>query len=81
VDQIMNPEYSARAFFGGKTSPTLGAARGLLDIKGWSSKSLTEAAQAVQISAYPNAYAKWEASAWVWLDQLLSESLEGNGNA
>ncbi|MEY4494537.1 MAG: hypothetical protein RL570_652, partial [Actinomycetota bacterium] len=69
VKQIMNPEYAARAFFGGKTSPTFGVARGLLDIKDWSSKSLTEAAQAVQISAYPNAYAKWEASAWVWLDQ------------
>jgi len=52
-----------------------------LDIKGWSTKSLTEAAQAVQISAYPNAYAKWEASAWVWLDELLSESLPGDGNA
>lgn len=74
VDQIMNPEYAARAFFGGKTSPTYGAARGLLDIKDWSSKTLTEAAQAVQISAYPNAYAKWEASAWVWLDELMTEA-------
>jgi LysM repeat protein len=74
VEQIMNPEYAARAFFGGKTSPTYGAARGLLDIKDWTAKSLTEAAQAVQISAYPNAYAKWEASAWVWFDQLLTDS-------
>ncbi len=81
VAQIMNPEYAARAFFGGKTSPTFGVARGLLDIKDWSSKTLTEAAQAVQISAYPNAYAKWEASAWVWLDQLLSESPDGNASA
>jgi LysM repeat protein len=81
VEQIMNPEYAARAFFGGKTSPTYGAARGLLDIKDWSSKSLTEAAQAVQVSAYPNAYAKWEASAWVWLDQLASESDQVNLNA
>lgn len=81
VAQIMNPEYAARAFFGGKTSPTFGVARGLLDIKDWSSKTLTEAAQAVQISAYPNAYAKWEASAWVWLDQLLAESPEDNTSA
>jgi len=81
VAQIMNPEYAARAFYGGKTSPTFGVARGLLDIKDWSSKSLTEAAQAVQISAYPNAYAKWEASAWVWLDELLSDSTEADGNA
>ena len=70
ANQIMDPEYSARAFFGGKTSPTFGAARGLLDIKDWATKSLTQAAQAVQISAYPNAYAKWEQSAWVWFDEL-----------
>jgi hypothetical protein len=38
--------------------------------------SLTQAAQAVQISAYPNAYAKWEASAWVWLDELMGVSPE-----
>lgn len=81
VEQIMDPEYAARAFFGGKTSPTYGAARGLLDIKDWSSKSLTEAAQAVQISAYPNAYAKWEASAWVWLDELLNDQSGALGNA
>ena len=81
AEQIMNPEYAARAFFGGKTSPTYGAARGLLDIKDWSSKSLTQAAQAVQISAYPNAYAKWEASAWVWLDQLLSDQAGAQSNA
>ena len=81
VAQIMNPEYAARAFFGGKTSPTFGVARGLLDIRDWSSKSLTEAAQAVQISAYPNAYAKWEASAWVWLDQLIETNSEATPNA
>lgn len=74
VEQIMNPEYSARAFFGGKKSPTYGVARGLLDIKDWQTKPLTQAAQAVQISAFPNAYAKWEQSAWVWLDELLNSN-------
>ncbi len=68
--QIMNPEYSIRAFFGGSTSPTKGAARGLLDIHGWSRLPLTEAAQAVQISAHPTAYARWEPSAWKWLIEL-----------
>jgi LysM repeat protein len=81
VEQIMNPEYAARAFFGGNTSPTFGVARGLLDIKDWASKQLTEAAQAVQISAYPNAYAKWEASAWIWLDQLLNDQAGAQANA
>ena len=81
AEHILNPEYAARAFFGGKTSPTYGAARGLLDIKDWSNKSVTQAAQAVQISAYPNAYAKWESSAWVWLDQLLSDQAGETNNA
>ena len=74
--QILQTEYSIRAFFGGSQSPTRGVARGLLDISGWRSMPLTEAAQAVQISAYPNAYAKWEPSAWRWLIEL--DSLEDN---
>jgi hypothetical protein len=44
--------------------------RGLLDIKDWKQKPLTEAAQSVQISAFPSAYAKWEPSAWNWLIEL-----------
>jgi hypothetical protein len=32
--------------------------------------TLTRAAQAVQISAYPDAYAKWETSAWAWYFDL-----------
>lgn len=72
--QILQTDYSIRAFFGGKGSPTRGVARGLLDITGWQNLPLTEAAQAVQISAHPTAYAKWEPSAWQWLIQL--DSLE-----
>lgn len=74
--QILNPEYAIRAFYGGAKSPTKGVARGLLDISGWRNLPLTEAAQAVQISAHPSAYAKWEPSAWQWLKQL--DSLEDN---
>lgn len=70
--QIMQTDYAIRAFYGGKTSPTRGVARGLLDISGWQKLPLTEAAQAVQISAYPTAYAKWEPSAWNWLSELDS---------
>ena len=77
VAQIMNPEYSARAFFGGPTGPNFGKVRGLLDINNWQSMSLTRAAQAVQISAFPEAYQKWELSAWSWFD--LIESGSGNG--
>lgn len=68
--EIMDATYAAKAFFGGLTSPTRGVARGLLDIHGWQNLSLTEAAQAVQISAHPTAYAKWEPSAWKWLSEL-----------
>lgn len=34
--------------------------RGLLQIKNWQKLSITRAAQSVQVSAYPDAYAKWE---------------------
>ena len=69
-EQIMQPDYSIRAFFGGPTSPAGSRVRGLLDIKDWHLKPLTEAAQSVQISAFPTAYAKWEPSAWNWLIEL-----------
>ncbi|MHB1234051.1 MAG: LysM peptidoglycan-binding domain-containing protein [Microbacteriaceae bacterium] len=68
--QIMDPVYASRKFFGGPSNPNPGINRGLLDIPGWQSMTVTQAAQAVQISAYPNAYARWEASARSWLAQL-----------
>ncbi len=70
VSQIRDPRYSARAFFGGPNSPTPGETSGLLDIHRWQHMSLTDAAQAVQRSAFPEAYAKWEVSAWNWLFEL-----------
>jgi len=70
VEQIMDPVYATKLFFGGPNNPNKGTTRGLLDIAGWESMPLTEAAQRVQISAYPNAYAKWEPSAWAWLYEL-----------
>ena len=68
--QVLDPAYSARAFYGGANNPNAGRTRGLLDIPGWQGMSVTQAAQAVQISAYPDAYAKWELSARAWLPQL-----------
>jgi len=69
-EQIMDQAYSTILFFGGPSNPNRGKTKGLLDISGWQSMSLTEAAQRVQISAYPKAYAKWEPSAWAWLYEL-----------
>ena len=77
IAQIMDPKYSARSFFGGPTGPNAGKIRGLLDIKNWSTMSLAKAAQAVQISAFPDAYQKWELSAWNWFDQIESEINNG----
>ncbi|NEN06082.1 LysM peptidoglycan-binding domain-containing protein [Diaminobutyricibacter tongyongensis] len=68
--QVMDPYRAARAFFGGRDNPNPGRTRGLLDIPGWHSMPVTRAAQAVQLSAFPNAYAKWEASARAWVAQL-----------
>jgi hypothetical protein len=57
LDQITTPTLAAQAFFGRArhTDNT-----GLLDIGGWQSLPLTVAAQRVQHSAYPDAYAQWE---------------------
>jgi LysM repeat protein len=66
---LEDPVYASRAFFGGSVNPNSGT-RGLLDIPGWKSMTVTQAAQAVQYSAYPDAYAKWEPSAWAWLDEI-----------
>lgn len=52
----MDPLKSAAMFFtGGRAGQ-----RGLLDIPGWDTMPVAEAAQAVQVSAYPSAYAQWE---------------------
>lgn len=47
--QLQDPHYAATAFY-----------KGLVDVKGWNTMPLTDAAQAVQVSAYPDHYAKWE---------------------
>jgi LysM repeat protein len=67
---LLDVAHAARLFFGGPSNPNKGKTRGLLDISGWQSMTLTQAAQKVQVSAYPNAYAKWETSATAWLAQL-----------
>jgi hypothetical protein len=74
AEQVQDPVYAAGAFFGGPTGPnSTGAASeppGLLDIDGWQTMALTEAADAVQRSAFPNAYAQWEDDARAWLGEL-----------
>ncbi len=55
--EVTNPVLAARAFFG-EAQHT--GNPGLLDIPGWQNMTLTQAAQAVQRSGYPDAYAQWE---------------------
>jgi hypothetical protein len=68
--QLLEPGYAARLFFGGPKNPNAANTRGLLDIPGWQSMTVSQAAQAVQFSAYPDAYAKWETGARAWLKDL-----------
>ncbi|MFF2273888.1 LysM peptidoglycan-binding domain-containing protein [Agromyces sp. NPDC058136] len=70
VDQVLDPVRATTAFYGGPSNPNPGVTAGLLDIPGWESMSLTDAAQAVQQSAHPDHYAKWEVQARAWLDEL-----------
>ncbi len=52
VEQITDPAYSTTAFL-----------NGLKQVEGWQDMPLTEAAQKVQVSAYPFHYAQWETQA------------------
>ena len=70
VAQLTNPTHAAKLFYGGPSNPNKGKTRGLLDISGWQNMTVTQAAQKVQVSAHPDAYAKWELSARFWLAEL-----------
>ena len=73
----MNVEYSARQFFGGADdTPNI---PGLLDINGWQSMSIAQAAQAVQVSAFPDAYAQWEGLARAVVDGSSVSCQDGSG--
>jgi cell wall-associated NlpC family hydrolase len=70
VAELMDLTYNARAFYGGPSGPNQGSPRGLLDVPGWSAMSKGQAAQAVQVSAFPELYARWEAQATAIVDLL-----------
>jgi hypothetical protein len=62
ADQIQDPRYASRKFY-----------TALLKVKGWQKMRVTDAAQRVQRSAYPNAYEKWADEAQVMADALLGK--------
>ncbi|MHA7141847.1 C40 family peptidase [Arthrobacter sp. Sr33] len=70
VEQLMDPKYNVRAFYGGPGGPNRGSPPGLLDIRGWQSMNKGQAAQAVQVSAFPELYARWEAEATAIVEAL-----------
>jgi LysM repeat protein len=70
AEEVRDPTRAALAFYGGPTNPNPGRTQGLLDIDGWQSMSVSQAAQAVQLSAHPDHYAKWEQQARAWLVEL-----------
>ena len=57
--QLQDPQYAATAFY-----------KGLVGVNGWFYMPLTDAAQAVQVSAYPDHYAKHEAQAGAMVSAL-----------
>ena len=62
AEQLTTPRFAAAAFY-----------RALGQVEGWETMSVTDAAQKVQVSAAPAAYAKWEAEARVLARILTGE--------
>jgi len=60
VAELMDPAYQVKAFFGGKNGPNKGSPRGLFDIPNWQKLPKGDAAQKVEVSAYPDRYAEHE---------------------
>jgi len=65
--ELSDPHLATRAFYG-VADHTHNP--GLTDIRGWQDMSVARAAQAVQRSAFPDAYAKWEPAARAIVERL-----------
>ncbi|WP_033215499.1 C40 family peptidase [Streptomyces virginiae] len=68
-EQIRDPVYASTRFY-----------KGLLEVNGWQQMTITQAAQAVQRSGYPDAYAQWEPLARA-LQQAIVKTLPNGGQA
>jgi murein DD-endopeptidase len=79
VEELMNVEYSTRAFIGGSTGPNKGNPPGLFDKTTWRTKSPGEAAQSVQVSAHPERYDNVVPVAQAIMDALII-SAPGGGD-
>ena len=79
VAELMDTSYQARAFYGGPDGPNHPSPRGLLDILGWQQMDKGEAAQAVEVSAYPDRYRNYEPTARTILQALTAGGGTGSG--
>jgi len=70
VADLMDSTYQARAFYGGPDGPNYPSPRGLLDIPSWQQMGKGEAAQSVEVSAYPDRYINYEPVALTILNTL-----------
>jgi murein DD-endopeptidase MepM/ murein hydrolase activator NlpD len=68
--QLQNPQYAARKFY-----------EKLLTVDGWQQMALTDAAQRVQVSAYPDAYAKHEPTATQIVNLLTGGAARAVGDS
>lgn len=78
VENLMDAEYQALAFYGGPSGPNRGSPRGLLDIPDWKLLPKGVAAQAVEVSAYPDRYAAYEPVANAILDRIATGTSTGS---
>ena len=68
AQQIRDPVYASEQFY-----------RHLLKVSGWQQMTVTQAAQAVQKSGFPDAYAQWEDLATA-LQDAIAKTFPGGGN-
>ncbi|ANW19599.1 C40 family peptidase [Streptomyces clavuligerus] len=66
-EQVRDPVHASTKFY-----------EGLLKVRGWESMTVTQAAQTVQLSGFPDAYAKWEPLATA-LQKALAPTLTNDG--
>lgn len=78
VHLIDNIDFQIKAFFGGPNGPNGSSPAGLLGQGGWQDLAKGAAAQAVQRSAFPDAYDKWEAAAGE-IYSVVSGAVIGSG--
>ncbi|MFJ4800839.1 C40 family peptidase [Streptomyces murinus] len=68
ADQLHDPVYASEAFY-----------KALLKLHGWQQMTLAQAAQAVQKSGYPDAYAQWETLATA-LQKAIAATFPASGH-